>query len=258
MSSRKRTSRKNKGDRAVRLIVQVVIALSFVALGYFVFQHLYPQNNSFDATTFSDKFEVRGVDLSHHNEDINWDAMRDKDITFAYLKVTEGASICDKTYKRNYRKAKSNNIHVGTYHFFSFRTSGEEQAKHFIEKATCKKGDLIPAIDVEHSPGNQYYTQKEKRDKVIDELKIFEKELREHYGHFPIIYTNKECYKLYIKENFPQNPIWICDLDENPKSKIDNWVIWQFSHKGKIAGVSGHLDLNYYRYSFEKFKKLLM
>ncbi|MBP1616448.1 MAG: yegX [Bacteroidetes bacterium] len=258
-SSRRRPSKNKKSNQTVRLIVRVVLVLSFVALGYFIFHKLYPDYRDFDETGFYNQFEMKGIDLSHHNEVISWNAVRDKDISFVYLKVTEGSSLCDREYKKNYRQAKACNIKVGTYHFFSFRTPGEVQAKHFIGEAICKKGDLIPAIDVEHSPGNKYSSQKEKRDKVVAELKVFEKKLRTFYGRLPVIYTNKECYELYIKNHFPKNPIWICDLSNKPNDNtISNWVIWQFSHKGKIPGTSGKIDLNYYRYSFDRFKELIL
>lgn len=256
--SRKTSSKKTKSNPAIRLIVRAVLALSFASLGYFIFQKLYPDYRDFNDTGFNNEFDVRGIDLSHHNKVTNWNTVRDRDISFVYLKVTEGSSLCDREYKQNYRQAKANNIKVGTYHFFSFRTSGEIQAKHFIDEAICKKGDLVPAIDVEHSPANKYSSKKEKREKVVDELKIFEKKLRNFYGRLPVIYTNKECYELYVRNHFPKNPIWICDLKNKPTNAIDNWVIWQFSHKGKIPGASGKIDLNYYRYSFDRFKELLL
>lgn len=258
-TGRSRPSQRRKHKNIFsRIFVSTLIVLAFVALGYFLFHYFYPEYNDFENGSLARKYEVRGVDLSHHNEIISWGAIREKDVTFAYLKVTEGTCMQDKEYERNYRLAKENNIVVGTYHFFSFRTSGEEQARHFIRQAICKKGDLRPAIDVEHSPFNLYKKDKASRDKVVKELSVFEKRLRVYYGKYPVIYTNKECYDLYVKDNFPKNPIWICDLSKEPKNKIDNWVIWQFSHTGKIQGTRGHIDLNYYRYSFEEFKKLLL
>ena len=52
----------------------------------------------------------------------------------------------------------------------------------------------------------------------------------EYYGVRPIIYTNKDCYKLYIKNHFPENLIWMSDLHNEPNLKDYNWIFWQFSH----------------------------
>lgn len=250
--------RRRKSDRNSKIIIGIVLALTFAAIGYYVFKKFYPEYSNFGDTGYDYKYEIRGIDLSHHNEVVNWRILKDKNIAFAYLKVTEGKTLRDKEYESNYKLAKENGICVGTYHFFSFKSSGEEQAKHFIREAICRKGDMRPTIDFEHSHANKYSRKKEIKDSVIQNLKVFERALSKHYGCYPIIYTNKECYELYIKDNFPHNPIWICDLTGEPKDDIKNWVIWQFSHKGKMKGFIGHVDLNYYRYSSEKFQELIM
>ena len=215
--------------------------------------------NEVESVTFeSDKYFVKGIDVSHHNPILNWNVVMEQNISFAYIKATEGITHEDRNYPYNYKLAKETNIRVGSYHFYSFGISGSKQAQHFIKKAQCDSGDLIPAIDVEHSPANPYSKDKKYIDLVVQELKILEKTLFEHYGVHPVIYTNKDCYKLYIKNNFPDNIIWMCDLHNEPSNDIKNWRIWQFSHKGEIPGVDGDIDLNYYRYTFDEFKELLL
>jgi len=212
-----------------------------------------------EAETFeSNKYFVKGVDVSHHNPILKWDVVLDQNITFAYLKATEGTTHEDRNYPFNYELARKANIKVGSYHFYTFALSGKEQAQHFLKIAQFKQGDMIPAIDVEHSPANPYSKDKEYIAMVIKELKVLENELFEHFGVHPLIYTNKDCYKLYVKNDFPNNPIWMCDLHNEPSDDVKNWRIWQFSHKGEIPGIEGDIDLNYYRYSFEEFKELLL
>jgi len=75
--------------------------------------------HTFDDSEFSDKYFVRGIDVSHHNSFINWEQLRDENVTFVYLKSTEGMSHKDKNYKSNYRAAKTAGLKVGTYHFTS-------------------------------------------------------------------------------------------------------------------------------------------
>ena len=91
-----------------------------------------------------------------------------------------------------------------------------------------------------------------------EELKKLEHEMYEHYGVRPIIYTNKDCYKLYIVDHFPESLIWMSDLHNEPNIKENDWVIWQFSRTGNINGINGDIDLNYFRYSFRQFNQLLM
>lgn len=249
------TKRKNSTKRNIKkYALSFSLAICFTILVFFLIRDYLQEPESFE----SNKYYVKGIDVSHHNPILNWNALLDKNITFAYIKSTEGTSHEDRNYIYNYDLARKTNIKVGSYHFYTFALSGKEQAQHFLKTAKFNTGDLLPAIDVEHSPSNIYNKDKNYIKLVIEELKVMENELYEHFGIHPVIYTNKDCYKLYIKGNFPKNLIWMCDLHNEPSDDMENWRIWQFSHKGELPGVDGHIDLNYYRSSFEEFKELLL
>lgn len=262
MAKKKRTRRpskkkSSKNDLVLKIIVSSVIAIAAIVIGIYVIKKLYPDYDSFEEDKFASKYMVRGIDISHHNPILNWHMVVEQNIGFTYIKATEGTSHLDRNYKFNQKLAKENNARVGAYHFYSFGVSGKEQADHFIKTANCKSGDLLPAIDVEHSPANPYSNDPKYIALVIEELKVMENELFEHFGVRPVIYTNQDCYKLYIKGNFPDNPIWMCDLRKEPTDDI-NWIIWQFSHKGELPGMDEPVDLNYFRYSFDELKKYLL
>ncbi|MFR9166215.1 MAG: glycoside hydrolase family 25 protein [Dysgonomonas sp.] len=224
-------------------------------LSAFIFFSKYKNNisNEFDRQEFT----VKGVDLSHHNPIIDWATVSDQDISFVYLKATGGVKHLDRNYPYNYKSAKSNNLRTGSYHFYLFGVSGRKQARHFINTAKVETGDLIPAIDIEHSGDNPYSKDSTYNNLVIAELKNLENALYEYYGVRPILYTNRECYKLYVQNNFSENYIWLCDLKNKP-SDINNWIIWQFSHTGKLGEVKENIDLNYFRYSHDQLNKILM
>lgn len=252
---RKRINRKKKSRKDLRkYILPVTLAVCLGIAAFFIIKKYWTEPESFD----SNKYFVKGIDVSHHNPILNWDNVLEQNITFAYMKATEGNSHLDRNYEFNYDLARKSNIKVGSYHFYTFALSGKEQAQHFLKTAQFNSGDLIPAIDVEHSPANPYSKDKEFVKTVVAELKTMENLLYERFGVHPIIYTNKDCFKLYIKGNFNENIIWMCDLHNEPSEDINNWRIWQFSHKGELPGIDGHVDLNYYRYTFDEFKELLL
>lgn len=245
---KKKASNKNRNI----LVASILIAACF-AIGFYIYKVKTFQPSTFD----QEKFTVKGVDLSHHNPIVDWAAAHNQDIQFVYLKATGGVAHLDRNYMYNYDAAKKNTLRVGSYHFYLFGASGVEQARHFINTAVVKSGDLLPAIDVEHSSDNPYSRDTAYVKQVINELKVLENELYMHYGVRPMIYTNRDCYKLYIAGNFPDNYIWMCDLKKEPDD-IANWVIWQFSHKGELVGVEGDIDLNYFRYSHQELSKILV
>ncbi len=254
-TKRKSKSKVRKKDISIfRIMLIVLFVSSIVAGGIYQFRKYGYEPTHFE----SNKYFVKGIDISHHNPILNWEAVAAQNISFAYIKATEGISHKDRNYTYNYPLAKQAGVVTGSYHFYSFGVSGQEQAKHFIETGQFDTGDLIPAIDVEHSTSNIYSKDKEYRAVVVDELLRLEQALYDYFGVHPIIYTNNDCYKLYIKDHFPDNTLWISDLKKEPDNNIKNWRIWQFTHKGELIGWEEPFDLNYYRYSFREFQELLL
>ncbi len=245
----------------VRRGVVVIVVLLLTSLVYLYFQNLPTTHNpltTFENNKYSRKYPVRGVDVSHHNSYIHWERMMESGVTFVFLKSTEGIKHMDRDYARNYNLAQDADLVVGTYHFYTFGIDGKKQAQHFIKKSKVKPGDMFPAIDVEHSAINKPTSDRRKIKKIIAELMVLENELYKYYRVHPIIYTNNDCYKKYIASYFPDNVLWLCDLDSEPTVGGSKWEIWQFSHHGKVDGVVNEIDLNYFRSSFSDFKRLLM
>lgn len=110
-----------------------------------------------------------GIDISHHNAgDIVWDSLyvltdkrgktiRDhhlaKDIrpvSFVFIKATEGVSMVDKDFKRNWQDAGRSGLRRGAYHFFRSSKDGEAQARLFIKTVgDLRFKDLPPVLDIE-------------------------------------------------------------------------------------------------------------
>lgn len=258
-NKRKRNRKRHNKQYILTLIVSLIIISSVLLIVYDSIKRWNrEQFHSFYDNKFGHKYAVRGVDVSHHNGNINWSSIKNEGITFAFIKSTEGISHKDRNYRENYKLAKDSEVNVGTYHFYTFGLDGVSQAQHFIRHSIIESKDLVPAIDVEHSQVNRYSNDKDYIQNVISELIKLENELYNYYGVRPLIYTNKDCYKLYIESYFPENLIWMSDLHNEPNTKSNDWIIWQFSHTGNIAGINGDIDLNFYRYSFRKFNELLM
>lgn len=258
MAKKKRKNNKKRSNKEDIRTKRIALILFFIALigitSFLLYRKYYTEPNKFE----SDKYYIRGIDVSHHNPILDWNNVEAQNISFAYIKATEGNTHKDRNYLYNYDLAKNTKVKIGSYHFYIFGLSGKEQASHFLNTAKFNSGDLIPAIDIEHSKANPHSTDSTFLSSVKKELQVLENTLYEHFGVHPIIYTNKECYRLYVKNLLPENTIWICDLHKEPSDDISNWKIWQFSHEGKIKGIPENIDLNYYRYSFEQFCELLL
>ncbi len=81
-----------------------------------------------DAFPSPSDFEVTGIDVSKYQGDINWNAVRDSGVRFAWIKATEGGDRFDEKFAQNWTKAKEASVPRGAYHFAYWCRTGEEQA----------------------------------------------------------------------------------------------------------------------------------
>lgn len=190
-------------------------------------------------------YPVRGIDISHYQGDVSWDVLADQNLSFAFIKATEGSSHIDKKFEYNWKEAHKTDLKVGAYHFMSFETSGKTQAKNFIKHVPKKRSSLPPVVDVELY--GEFIHNHPSQETVNNILEPLLKRLESKYDKKPIIYTSTAVYKLYIQGKY-DNDIWIADLSM-PKTLPDGkqWKFLQYSFNGKLKGYKGylpHLDLN--------------
>lgn len=181
-----------------------------------------------------------GIDVSSYQKDIDWSATaKDKNIKFVYVKATEGATYRSRHYQYNIENARQYGIHVGAYHFFRPNVPVEKQFRNFTSVVKKEDQDLIPLIDVEVRGNN--LTVKA----LVDSVLAFADKLEDYYGCKPMIYTGHAFYNSYLSGKIPGYPLFIARY-----SKVEprltggaNWVLWQFSEKGVIAGIDHAVDL---------------
>ena len=188
-----------------------------------------------------------GVDVSSCQGDIDMHVLKEQNIEFIYMKATEGSSMQDSCFMKNWENAQNAELLSGAYHFFSYDSKGKTQAENFINTVgTDLNGRLVPAVDVEYY-GDKEQNPPEKED-VIKELRIYLEIIEKEYGVKPLIYTRVDIYEKYLKGEFDEYPKWISSLysplEWNYK---DDWMIWQYFNKGELEGYSGgekYIDLN--------------
>jgi len=194
--------------------------------------------------------KIWGIDLSHHQSEIIWTKLGKHKPYFIFFKATEGKSHRDTKYSENYKNARKNKITTGSYHFFTYKSTGIAQAKFFLSVAKFQKGDLPPVLDAEfkrNMPANS---------KVTKELIEFLKYVTVKTGVKPIIYCDYDYYEKYLKNKLKnKHQLWICDYRRKPKA---DWLFWQTTDKFKIDGIKGNVDFNLFNGNKEKLNKILI
>lgn len=90
------------------------------------------------------RYPITGIDVSHHQGAIDWHAVAADDVSFVYVKVSEGGDYRDPRYRQNLAGADAAGIPAGAYHYFTFCRSGADQAVNYLgaiagETVACRR-----------------------------------------------------------------------------------------------------------------------
>jgi lysozyme len=184
-----------------------------------------------------EQYPIRGIDISAHNGLVDFEKVAADSIKFALIKATEGSSFKDPKFDYNYRAAKGAGLKVGVYHFFRFDVDGTIQGINLINSIQRLHLDLPLVIDVEEWT-NPRHTSTEL---VLTRLNSMIVHLR-NSGYNVMLYSNKDGHNRFLRSRDSAIPLWICSIPDSPIG-ID-WHIWQYTHRGRIPGIHGAVDIN--------------
>lgn len=183
------------------------------------------------------QYPVQGVDVSEYQGQIDWPVIASQDISFAFIKATEGSGYIDPYFSENFSGARAAGLRVGAYHFFSYDSPGETQAENFISAVPDVPGMLPPVVDIEYY-GN-YYIFPQPASTAQQQLSVLLQMLEEHYGCKPILYTTTRAWRQYIRGEFEEYPLWLRSVYGPPNENGPHWTFWQYTDRGLLAGFSG-------------------
>ncbi|EFO29267.1 lysozyme [Roseibium sp. TrichSKD4] len=182
----------------------------------------------------------RGIDVSHHQGEIDWPLVAADDVTFVYMKATEGQDFQDKSFSTNWREAGQAGLARGAYHFFSFCSPGEKQALNYLSVLPKSEKMLPPVLDLEFE-GN--CARKPSVDEVLREVTDFVQTVEAALGRQVVFYVPDDFHAAYIKGQGLNRQVWARSLWHSP-DYVRDWLFWQFHQQGAIDGIDGNVDLN--------------
>jgi len=150
------------------------------------------------------KNNLFGIDVSHYQGDIDWDAMKQSkgnkksfnnniDISFVIMRAAIGEDEEDRKFDENWLNAKKHGIIRGAYHYYRPDENSIKQANNFISIVKLEKGDLPAVLDIEAIPNVQSVSSLKKG------LKKWLNKVEKHFGIKPIIYTADSYYTYHYR-----------------------------------------------------------
>lgn len=193
-----------------------------------------------------------GIDVSYHNGDIDWEAVKKTGIDFAIVRAgyrgyQEGKLKMDPQFRTNIEGAKDVGLDVGVYFFSQAITPEEarEEADYLLELIEGYEIDLPIVFDYEHNEvGIDRIANVSREEKTIITL-TFCRHI-EKAGYQPMIYASSKLFDAeFDLQYFADYPLWVADYHHYPQFDYE-FDIWQYTNQGKINGIPTDVDMNLY------------
>jgi lysozyme len=181
----------------------------------------------------SARYPIRGIDVSRHQGEIDWQRVAGDEIDFAYIKATEGGDWRDPIFKANWDGARKAGLKTGAYHFFTLCRPAIDQAKNFVEMLPKESDALPPVLDIEYV-GN--CSRRPSKEELKTEIGTFVAHVEAETGRQLMLYVPVDFLAAYGSV-LPKRPLWRRSILRAPRS--DNWLLWQYHFAGLVDGVSG-------------------
>lgn len=182
---------------------------------------------------------AQGIDVSKDQGTIDWPAVAQAGITFAFVKATDGETYVDPNFAANWAGAAAAGLLRGAYHFFRAEDSPQSQVDLFWT-TVGGTGELGLVVDVEKTMGVSNAT-------LIANLTQFLDELQKASGRQPLIYTYPSFWKALGTTAFGAYPLWVAEYEvaaPTIPSGWSSWRYWQSSQSGTVPGITGNVDLD--------------
>jgi lysozyme len=190
---------------------------------------------------------VKGIDVSNHQDRIDWSRVKADGISFAYIKASEGMTFADPKYAAHVAGARSVGIKTGAYHFARPDTNSAHAARDaraeadwFLSLAAPRSGDLLPALDLETGglPESQ----------MVVWTRAWLDRVRKAIGVRPLVYTYPYFWEqMGQTKAFRTYPLWIANYGVSEPTLPGGWrryAVWQYSASGTVDGIPGRTDLD--------------
>ena len=196
---------------------------------------------------------LEGIDVSHHNDPIDWAKVKAAGIRFVFAKATESSDFVDPSYAQNKRQVEALGLPFGAYHFAQPSAAAGDaaaEADHFVDTAALTGKDLVPVLDLEVSGGLG-------QRKLIAWAKAWLAEVHTRLGVKATIYTTPSFWSQHMGNTtwFAKNGywLWVAHWTDAGKPTVPannwagrGWTLWQYDNCGAVDGIAGCVDRDRY------------
>ena len=197
----------------------------------------------------------KGIDISKWNGKIDFAQVKKSGVDFVIVREGYRKQIDPRFLEYVEESKKAGLIVLGIYHFLYTRSVRDaileaQSAVSNAKKAGLKPDEIIIFSDYEYDT-----VKNAKKAGIIltkedcnAHVQAFCAEVT-RLGYKAGIYTNLDYHKhYYTDKTISPYPIWLADYTGGPDFSC---VVQQYTNKGRVPGISGYVDMDYYYGNFK-------
>lgn len=192
--------------------------------------------------------QVKGIDVSKYQGDIDFKALKSSGIQFVIIRAGWGQGNIDGKFTRNISECNRLGIPCGVY-WFSYALNpaqAKQEAKCCLKAIAPYKLQYPVCFDFEYD--SITYSVKKgvnvTKESASAIAKAFLSEV-EAAGYWATNYTNLDFSKRYFDDYIMKKyDVWAARYTSTEKDIAVNAGLWQYSSKGKVAGIKGNVDMD--------------
>jgi len=201
--------------------------------------------------------KLYGIDVSHHQGNIDWDRVKEEGKTkFVMIRLGHGSNggTLDREFKDNVHGAERVGIPWGAY-FYSYAlnlTQVKQEAKYVIDVLKDYSPDYPIAFDMEDADGYKKNNGMPSNSQLVSMCVTF-MDMLEKAGYYSILYAGRSWLNSQLKSSkLDKYDKWLADWYKDQSEYKGNYGMWQYTDKGRVAGISGLVDMNVAFIDYEK------
>ena len=192
-----------------------------------------------------------GVDVSAHQGQIDWQAVKKSGIEFAIIRLGyrgygSGKLVEDEYAKKNLQAAKEAGLKIGAYFFSQALDIKEtdEEIQFILNMLADVNLDMPIVLDWE-IPVEDART-KDMDARTLTDIQLHFCGQMKKMGFQPMVYFNwHQSEKLYYLSELEDYPFWLA-LYQDRMTYPWKVEMWQWTSSGKVPGIQGNVDINVY------------
>jgi GH25 family lysozyme M1 (1,4-beta-N-acetylmuramidase) len=203
-----------------------------------------------------------GIDVSKWQGNIDWAKVKKAGVKFAFIRCgyTSTSSFTrytDPTFTNNIKNAIKNGIQVGVYYFSQAKSTAEAKKEADYVLDLVKDYDLsLPIVFDEECESSSYRFQWSDFTKTqCTNIALAFCDQVAAAGYDACVYNSVSRFSGSGAKYDPQTilnkgyQLWVAHYGESANYssyQVDGYTYWQYSDSGKVNGISGDVDMDYW------------